>query len=100
VVLYIKVNMRRRDNQWTYSLKTKLPNGTYDEIDELNTLQDVADVINHYYFSDFQVISRSMVNNWCFNKESPRRAYAERFQIKKVEMINGTFLTNSYPISA
>ena len=88
--------MRRKNNKISYSIETRMPSGVIKNHEEINTLQDVCDVINHFYFNDFQVVSRAMVNMWVFGKDTPRRPFAKRFSIKKVETI-GT--TTTYPIS-
>ena len=75
---------RRHHRQEVYNLEVDCPNGIIDCWDNLNNLQEIANLINTEYFNDFPVVSRAMVNNWVFKPKEFRRQYANRFKIKKL----------------
>jgi len=75
--------MRQRNNNYVYDLDVVVPNGHKDTITDLVNLVDIAKAINKTYFNGFNVVSRSMVNNWLYYPDQPRRAYAENFTIHK-----------------
>ncbi len=87
--------MRQRNNEYLYELSVNLPVGGVEYKSNIQNLQDIADYINTAYFNGFEVVSRSMVSNWIYAPDNTRRAFAHRFNIKRVKSP-----TNSYPISA
>jgi len=87
--------MRQRNNEFLYELSVNLPVGGVEHKSNIQNLQDIADYINTAYFNGFEVVSRSMVSNWIYAPDNQRRAFANRFNIKRIKTS-----TNSYPISA
>jgi len=77
--------MGRRNNNTHYILSVRTTAGK-DKYEELDNLQQIADTINHNYFSGFEVVSRSMVNNWLYYPNQLRRAYADRFTIEQIQV--------------
>lgn len=67
-----------------YNLVVDCPNGYIEEWEDINNLQEIANIINREYFNDFPVVSRAMVNNWVYKPKSIRRDYALRFKINKL----------------
>jgi hypothetical protein len=76
-------NKRKRYSDMSYTLKTKLPNGTIDIKNNIDTIEDIALYINKTFFNNWTVVSRSMVNNWTYYNGT-RRDYANAFSITRV----------------
>jgi len=82
-LIYIRLMPRRRRNDISYTVKTITPQGEEHIKVDLDTLEEIADYINQFFFNSFPVVSRSMINNWVDNK--PRRSFANNFHITKTQ---------------
>lgn len=75
--------VRRRHNDISYTVKTITPAGEEVIKNHLDTLDEIANYINIFFFNSFPVVSRNMVNNWVDKK--PRRSFGESFVITKIQ---------------
>ena len=75
--------VRRRHNDISYTVQTTTPSGEVIVKNDLDTLDEIANYINNFFFMDFPVVSRSMINNWVDNK--PRRSFGEGFKITRTQ---------------
>lgn len=84
--IYISnMSLGRRNNNIFYSVECDTPNGKFVKIDEINNLAQIAIMINKRFFNSFEVVSRSMVSNWLYYPDTPRKRYAMDFKIYKYE---------------
>lgn len=77
---------RRRNNTYAYALEVDMPNGDFIRLDQIDNLDKIAHTINVKFFNGFAVVSRAMVNNWLYQPNTPRKSYAEAFNITKYEV--------------
>lgn len=78
---------RARNKNIAYAIEVVTPNGEQRRINDIVNLARVAETINREFFNGFAVVSRPMVNNWLFYPDTPRRNFANNFNIIKYEII-------------
>ena len=79
------MSLGRRNNNIFYSVECDTPNGEFIKIDDIDNLAQIAIMINIKFFNSFEVVSRSMVSNWLYYPDTPRKRYAMDFKIYKYE---------------
>jgi len=75
---------RQRNNSYLYTISVDTPKGDTIFITDIKNLQSVATTINDRFFNSFEVVSRAMVNNWLYQPNTPRRQFANNFDISRV----------------